>query len=301
VTEARNDSATDPLLDPRGSGSGEGGIRGCYDASPYLSIKHATYFGVYDDLLASYRGRPITFVEIGVLNGGSLHMWRRFLGAEARIIGVDLNPAAARWEADGFEIVIGDQGEPAFWEQFFAAVGPIDVLLDDGGHTNRQQVVTAVSALPHVRDGGLLIVEDVHASYQPEFGNPARHSFMRFALQVAEWLQSRFPGVPSPQSATGRLVRDTVHRVLFHESIVSFHVDRSRCVINSPTTNHGTTLDAADFRLRDARSAWLRRVAGEHGPLRRIPLVGAFIRRLSPHVHRWRQRRETAALARYFA
>jgi hypothetical protein len=285
-------------------GSGDAGpplgTRACYDASPYLSIKHASYFAVYDELLAPYRGRPITFVEVGVLNGGSLHMWRRYLGAEARIIGVDLNPAATRWEADGFEIVIGDQGEPAFWERFFEAVGPIDILLDDGGHTNRQQVVTTVSALPHLRDGGLLIVEDVHASYLPDFGNPARHSFMRFALRVAELLHSRFPGVPAPRSAVGRLLRDTVLAVQFHESIVCFRVDRARCVSNSPTSNHGATLDAADFRLRDGRGALLRRMAGEGSPLRRLPVIGALIRRFSPRIHRWRQRRETAALARYF-
>ncbi|MDQ8161336.1 MAG: hypothetical protein P3C10_02010, partial [Gemmatimonadota bacterium] len=71
--------------------------RRCYDSAPYLSIKHANYFAIYDELLTRYRGRPVTFVEIGVLNGGSLHMWRQFLGNDARIIGVDLNPAAQRW------------------------------------------------------------------------------------------------------------------------------------------------------------------------------------------------------------
>ena len=30
----------------------------------------------------------------------------------------------------GFEIVIGDQGSPAFWEKFYRHVGNIDVLLD---------------------------------------------------------------------------------------------------------------------------------------------------------------------------
>ncbi len=46
-----------------------------YMASKYLSIKHSSYFHVYDEVFGKYRGRPITFVEIGVLNGGSLFMW----------------------------------------------------------------------------------------------------------------------------------------------------------------------------------------------------------------------------------
>jgi len=105
-----------------------------YKKSPYLSLKHSTYFQVYEELLSQYRNTAFTFVEIGVLNGGSLFMWREFFGDKARIIGIDLNPLAKKWEKDGFEIHIGSQSNPEFWGQFFKEVGMIDVLLDDGGH-----------------------------------------------------------------------------------------------------------------------------------------------------------------------
>ena len=36
--------------------------------SPYKSIKHTTYFEVYDDLFTKFRNKKIIFVEIGVLN-----------------------------------------------------------------------------------------------------------------------------------------------------------------------------------------------------------------------------------------
>lgn len=105
----------------------------CFRASPFLSSKHTTYFPVYDRLFAPYRDRKITFVEIGVLSGGSLFMWRSFFGPNARIIGIDLNPDAVRWREHGFEIHIGSQSDPAFWRQFLNDIGPIDILLDDGG------------------------------------------------------------------------------------------------------------------------------------------------------------------------
>ena len=38
-----------------------------YLKSPYRSIKHTTYFEIYDELLSRYIGKEITFVEIGVL------------------------------------------------------------------------------------------------------------------------------------------------------------------------------------------------------------------------------------------
>ena len=50
-----------------------------YKKSPYRSIKHTTYFSVYDHLFSKFRNKKIVFVEIGVLAGGSLFMWRNFL------------------------------------------------------------------------------------------------------------------------------------------------------------------------------------------------------------------------------
>lgn len=271
-------------------------IRQCYEESPYLSIKHSTYFSVYDELLTPFRDRPITFVEIGVLHGGSLAMWRRFLGPSARIIGVDLDPGAKRWEADGFEIAIGDQGDPAFWAEFFARVGPVHVLLDDGGHTNRQQVVTVVSALPQIRDGGLLIVEDVHASYLADFGNPSRWSFMSYVRRVIDAIQTRYPELSASRPAIAGLV----YSVLCYESIVAFRIDRSRCVESTPTTNHGREMGAEDRRVETIRP---------RGPLLDVvrAMVGpphsrraALARTLSLALLRRRLRAESAALRRYF-
>jgi hypothetical protein len=53
-------------------------------------------------LFERYRGKSITFVEIGVFSGGSLFMWRDYFGPQARIIGVEFNPDAVRWREHGF-------------------------------------------------------------------------------------------------------------------------------------------------------------------------------------------------------
>lgn len=135
--------------------------------------KWIDYFDAYDRLLSPWRGRALTFLEIGVQNGGSLMMWRDYLGPEARIIGVDVDPNCRAMTEHGFEIWIGDQGDPAFWEQFKAAVPSIDVVLDDGGHTMRQQLVTFDALFPIVSNGGLFIVEDTHTSYFPSHGGGA--------------------------------------------------------------------------------------------------------------------------------
>ena len=86
--------------------------------SKYYCSKHKNYFQVYDRLFSSYRNKKITFVDIGVFSGGSLFMWKNFFGKKAKIIGVELNPLAKKFEKYGFKIFIGDQSKPIFLEKF---------------------------------------------------------------------------------------------------------------------------------------------------------------------------------------
>jgi Methyltransferase domain len=125
------------------------------------------YFDVYDRHLSRFRGRDTHLVEIGVAGGGSLGMWRDYLGPEARITGVDVDPECKRFAGDAIEIVIGDQGDSAFWRSFLAGHSRIDVLIDDGGHLPEQQVVTLESVLPAIQPGGVYICEDIHGPFQP--------------------------------------------------------------------------------------------------------------------------------------
>jgi hypothetical protein len=92
------------------------------------SLKCDTYFQIYEELFNQYVGKEITFVEVGVLHGGSLLMWRKYFGPQARIIGVDLDPKAKELEDKGFEIFIGSQSDSNFWKNFYSQVGNIDIL-----------------------------------------------------------------------------------------------------------------------------------------------------------------------------
>ena len=66
--------------------------------SPHPTTKHSRYFPVYDEIFEKYIGKKITFVEVGVFGGGTLFMWINFFGKQARIIGIELNPEAKKWE-----------------------------------------------------------------------------------------------------------------------------------------------------------------------------------------------------------
>ena len=93
-------------------------IEKIFHQSPYKSTKHSSYFHSYEKVFSRFIDKEIIFVEVGVLGGGSLFMWRDYFGKKARIIGIDNNPAAKMWEEHGFEIFIGDQSNENFWENF---------------------------------------------------------------------------------------------------------------------------------------------------------------------------------------
>ncbi|WP_158525569.1 class I SAM-dependent methyltransferase [Polynucleobacter paneuropaeus] len=218
-----------------------------YKKSPHLSVKHSNYFHVYESLLLQYRNKPITFVEIGILGGGSLFMWREFFGKEARIIGIDLNPEAKKWEKEGFEIFIGSQSDPNFWHDFYNKVGSVDIVLDDGGHTNEQQVVTSACCIPHIKDDGLMIVEDVHTSYMKRFGNPSPYSFINYGKNIIDKIFSRSSEIPD---LTGEL-KKYIFSIEFFVSIVCFKINRKKCYTSTFTRNIEVETDFEDFWAYD--------------------------------------------------
>lgn len=209
-----------------------------------LSIKNDSYFDTYEFILGQYVGRPITFIEIGVFNGGSLHMWREYFGSAARIIGVDLNPVALELEADGFEIYIGNQEKKDFWVDLKKKIGAADIILDDGGHKNGQQIATLFYGVELIRDGGVIVIEDTHTSYFRRFGNPSPFSFINYSKKIIDVINSRFRFVKSRQSK----FYDCVWGASYFESIAAFYINKSKCGPGSPVINNGQSIGAIDFR-----------------------------------------------------
>ena len=127
--------------------------------------KWVHYFQIYEKWFSPYRGKEIVFVEIGVQNGGSIQMWKDYFGKDAQIVGVDIDERCKQFEEEKISIEIGSQEDPAFWAAFRKKYPRVDILLDDGGHTMNQQIVTFREMFPHIKDGGLYMCEDCHTSY----------------------------------------------------------------------------------------------------------------------------------------
>jgi cephalosporin hydroxylase len=184
--------------------------------------KWLSYFDVYHRHLHGYRNKQIKFLEIGMQNGGSTQMWRNYFGSNATIIGVDIDEKCRELEKEGFEVWIGDQENLTFWEQFKIKHSSLDVVLDDGGHTMKQQINTFISLFPILNEGGIFICEDTHSSYFPDLGGGLKqegtfHEYVKGLMdEMHAWYFQKISTLPSNYFA------NNLYAIHVYESLIIF-------------------------------------------------------------------------------
>ena len=134
-----------------------------------VSDKWASYLDHYDEKLYNYQELPIKFLEIGIMNGGSLEIFSKyFLNAEL-ILGcdIDLKCKDLKFDKSNIKVVVGNVNESKIKDQIIKH-SKFDIILDDGSHNSNDVVITFCNYFKHLRDGGLFIIEDLHCSYWRE-------------------------------------------------------------------------------------------------------------------------------------
>ena len=199
------------------------------------SDKWDPYFDVYETYCSKYIGKPITLVEIGVQSGGSIQMWRKFLGPEARIIGIDIDPNVLNHIThydENTEIFVGDQESHSFWDDFLKKYPEIDVLVDDGGHTMGQQKVTFERVFPKIKINGTFICEDTHTSYYHNFNSSllSANSFMEYSKNIADLINYDHINVNDRKNIDHKLLKtcEDLTSISFYDSMVVFLKDGKR-------------------------------------------------------------------------
>ena len=68
----------------------------------------------------------------------------------------------------------------------------MDIIIDDGGHTMKQQVTTFEETWNQLKDGGIYLCEDLHTSYWSSFGGGYRlaHTFIEYSKQIIDQLHA---------------------------------------------------------------------------------------------------------------
>lgn len=185
-----------------------------------LIHKWKHYFEIYDRHLSRYRGSDVHIIEFGVAQGGSLQMWKQYFGEKAKIYGVDINPHCKQAEEDQVEIFIGDQEDQTFLRSIAEKVPRIDVLIDDGGHTMRQQRATFEVLFPHIEKEGIYLCEDTLTSYWQEYGGgyKKRSSFIEYSKNLIDSINAWHSRQPRRLEVTD--FTKSAHSLHFYDSIL---------------------------------------------------------------------------------
>jgi Methyltransferase domain len=177
------------------------------------------YFEIYERHFQQFRHKPLSMLEFGVLHGGSLQMWKYYFGKEAKIYGVDINPRCAELAEEQIQILLGDQENRESLRSICRDLPKFDIILDDGGHTMKQQVITFEETWSHLKDGGIYLCEDLHTSYWPAFGGGFKlpHTFIEYTKQLIDQLHAWYS--PNAQLQVDSFTRSTF-AVHYYDSMV---------------------------------------------------------------------------------
>ncbi|MGA0530644.1 class I SAM-dependent methyltransferase [Hansschlegelia sp. KR7-227] len=149
---------------------------------PKRMSKWMHYFDIYERHFSRFRGKRPVILEIGVHGGGSVEMWKAYFGEGAQIVGLDINPDCAQHSAEGIDVFIGSQDDPAVINDILAKHPKIDIVLDDGSHHMRHVMATFKLLFDRISKSGVYMVEDMHTAYWDEYGGGLKRegSFMEF-------------------------------------------------------------------------------------------------------------------------
>ena len=203
------------------------------------------YFPVYERHFAKFVNTDVVFLEIGSGRGGSLQMWKRFLGPHARIVGIDLRPDCKEFAEDQIDIRIGDQSDKAFLLDVCKEFGVPDVVLDDGSHI-MQHIHASFSVLyPLLPRNGVYMVEDLHTAYWAEFegGLKRKESFIETCKDLIDELNADHSRGALPATEFTR----TTLSMHFYDSIVAFEKGRHNAK-SAPQIGHAP--DKPRWRVR---------------------------------------------------
>ena len=146
------------------------------------------YIPLYDRYFSSFRGRRIRFLEIGVAQGGSLQMWRNYFGDDAIIFGIDIESECEKFNGLAGQVRIGSQTDELFLESVVKEMGGVDIVLDDGSHHMNHIPATLKFLFQHLSQGGIFMIEDLHAAYWKRFGGGYRvkTNFFDFLMDLVD-------------------------------------------------------------------------------------------------------------------
>ncbi len=125
------------------------------------------YLERYDEILNPWLAKPITLLELGVKEGGSLLLWHDYFPS-ATIVGIDINLPKEFKPTDHIYLFEGSQADRQFLSGVATKVAPkgFDIIIDDASHLGQLTRIAFWHLFDnHLKPGGLYVIEDWGTGY----------------------------------------------------------------------------------------------------------------------------------------
>jgi hypothetical protein len=161
--------------------------------------KWSHYFPAYESVFGPRRAKPMRVLEIGVLEGSSLRLWKRYFShPDTIIVGIDIQPGCIQLDApgDGIRVRIGSQADGVFLKKIVQEFGPFDLIIDDGSHQS-SHIIASFNHLyaEGLKNSGIYFVEDLHANYWHPWRDSKR-SFLDLCKELVEHMHAHYRAAP---------------------------------------------------------------------------------------------------------
>lgn len=213
-----------------------------------LALKYGTdkssqghaYTQVYEHYFHHLKDLPIKFLEIGFYRGSSAHMWENYF-SNAKLFFIDINQESYNYVNSLIRssLYMVNQEDPVALAAFASSVGSnFDIIIDDGGHSMNQQITSFKVLFPHIKHGGIYVIEDLHTSYAFEKVRNKMYATNTIKQQsTIEFLKILIDDVNKVSSSTGyadfkKCPKQLYKELSFYEKeIESIHFHASLCII----------------------------------------------------------------------
>jgi hypothetical protein len=171
------------------------------------------YLRHYARSLAQFRDIPMNLVEIGVSDGASTNMWKRYF-PKATIVGVDIQERCKAFEGERIKIEIGSQSDGDFIDVLMTKYPPT-VMIDDGSHIASDIIFTFERAFPALLPGGCYIVEDLYFHKESDAGRVRGSAPMGAQDYILTFARRLMDGQPHPlhESNAGFALAHSIDRI----------------------------------------------------------------------------------------